>query len=263
MNSQKKIVSIVLGIIFSFAMSVVCLAQPATTDTPDDQKVFVTFVYGGSSSGEWVVKGTSVTPPEVPVIAGATFCGWSAPLTNIQTNQQINAVYKSNTEGEAVIEAAKRALPAPAISATRVADPNAAPVVALPASTPVTTAVPASVAPVAVATGNATASSTATAATAADQAKQQQLLALILAQQQAQQKAAANTAAVPNASSGASNGVIVPTHSETGDNLVWVPVNGGKKYHKNASCSDMINPMQVTIETAQNNGYTACKICYK
>lgn len=62
--------------------------------------------------------------------------------------------------------------------------------------------------------------------------------------------------------SGNNNGVIVPTHSETGDNLVWVPTNGGTKYHSNPYCSDMINPIQVTLETALANHYTACKKCH-
>lgn len=57
--------------------------------------------------------------------------------------------------------------------------------------------------------------------------------------------------------------VTVPTASETGENLVWVPVNGGTKYHKRSSCSKMKDPIQVTVETATANGYTPCKRCYK
>ena len=56
--------------------------------------------------------------------------------------------------------------------------------------------------------------------------------------------------------------VTVPSHEETGENLVWVPTKGGKKYHSHAGCSNMDNPMQVTVETALANGYTACKRCY-
>ncbi len=70
--------------------------------------------------------------------------------------------------------------------------------------------------------------------------------------------------AVPNGNSGSSSGgsVTVPDHEETGPNLVWVPVNGGKKYHSSSSCSNMKEPMQVTIDTAVANGYTACKRCH-
>lgn len=57
-------------------------------------------------------------------------------------------------------------------------------------------------------------------------------------------------------------GVTVPKQEDTEGNLVWVPVNGGKKYHSNASCSGMENPIRVTLEHAQANGYTACKRCH-
>lgn len=56
--------------------------------------------------------------------------------------------------------------------------------------------------------------------------------------------------------------VTVPTFEDTQGNLVWVPVKGGKKYHSKSSCSNMVNPMQVTVEHAVANGYTPCKRCY-
>ncbi len=62
--------------------------------------------------------------------------------------------------------------------------------------------------------------------------------------------------------SGGGNGVTIPDHEEYEGNLVWVPVNGGKKYHWNRYCSSMDDPMQVTVETAIANGYTPCKRCY-
>ena len=68
---------------------------------------------------------------------------------------------------------------------------------------------------------------------------------------------------VPTGGSGSgSPSVTVPTQSETTGDLVWVPVNGGKKYHRNSSCSNMENPMQVSRETAEANGYDPCKRCY-
>ena len=121
MKSFKKITALVLSLALTFTSGTVCFAETPTADTPADQKVFVTFVYGGNTKGEWVVKGTNVTPPAVPVIGGSTFCGWSSPLTNIQATQHIYAVYKPNFLGEAAIEATKKSLPAPAVSA----DPNA------------------------------------------------------------------------------------------------------------------------------------------
>lgn len=49
---------------------------------------------------------------------------------------------------------------------------------------------------------------------------------------------------------------------ETGGDLVWIPTHGGTKYHRSASCSNMIDPIQVSRETAIANGFTACKRCY-
>lgn len=57
--------------------------------------------------------------------------------------------------------------------------------------------------------------------------------------------------------------VTVPKQEETEGNLVWVPTNGGTKYHNKSTCSNMIDPIQVSEETAIENGYTPCKRCYK
>ncbi len=61
-------------------------------------------------------------------------------------------------------------------------------------------------------------------------------------------------------SSGSGETVTVPAPETEGD-LVWVPVNGGKKYHSYSSCSNMEGPIQVSRETAEANGYTPCKRC--
>lgn len=63
-------------------------------------------------------------------------------------------------------------------------------------------------------------------------------------------------------SSSGGTSVTVPTHSETTGTLVWVPTNGGTKYHSRSGCSSMIAPIQVSIETAKANGYTACGRCH-
>ena len=42
---------------------------------------------------------------------------------------------------------------------------------------------------------------------------------------------------------------------------VWIPTNGGTKYHSNPSCSGMKNPRQTTLAYARNAGYAACKKC--
>lgn len=43
---------------------------------------------------------------------------------------------------------------------------------------------------------------------------------------------------------------------------VWIPTNGGKKYHKSASCSNMKNPEEVTKSEAEARGFDPCKRCY-
>lgn len=50
--------------------------------------------------------------------------------------------------------------------------------------------------------------------------------------------------------------------TDSASRSVWIPTNGGKKYHSNPSCSNMIDPIQVSIERAVAEGFTACKKCY-
>lgn len=59
-----------------------------------------------------------------------------------------------------------------------------------------------------------------------------------------------------------SGGSVTIPKPETGGDLVWIPTHGGTKYHRSASCSNMIDPIQVSRETAIANGFTACKRCY-
>lgn len=64
-------------------------------------------------------------------------------------------------------------------------------------------------------------------------------------------------------STGASeNAVTVPTYEDTVGNLVWVPTKGGKKYHTHSGCSGMEGPMQVTVDRAEQLGFTPCKRCH-
>lgn len=65
----------------------------------------------------------------------------------------------------------------------------------------------------------------------------------------------------PSGNAGGS-GVTVPSTGDTQGNLVWIPTNGGTKYHSKSSCSNMKDPMQVTREHAEANGFTPCKRCY-
>lgn len=44
---------------------------------------------------------------------------------------------------------------------------------------------------------------------------------------------------------------------------VWIAGSGnGKKYHRDPSCSNMSNPVQISLADAQARGYEACKVCY-
>lgn len=56
--------------------------------------------------------------------------------------------------------------------------------------------------------------------------------------------------------------VETPQEAQDTEERVWIPTNGGSKYHSNPSCSKMKNPQEVTISEAQSRGYTACKRCY-
>lgn len=45
--------------------------------------------------------------------------------------------------------------------------------------------------------------------------------------------------------------------------MVWIPTNGGKRYHNSSSCSGMINPRKVDLGEAKYLGFTACGRCYR
>ena len=48
-----------------------------------------------------------------------------------------------------------------------------------------------------------------------------------------------------------------------GQKMVWIPTNGGTKYHRKSTCSSMIDPEYVTLDEAIRLGFTACGRCYK
>ncbi len=56
--------------------------------------------------------------------------------------------------------------------------------------------------------------------------------------------------------------VSAPVSNAGSERLVWIPTNGGHKYHSNSGCSGMKNPRQVTISEAQSLGFDACKKCF-
>ena len=53
-----------------------------------------------------------------------------------------------------------------------------------------------------------------------------------------------------------------PDQPSTSQEMVWIPTNGGKKYHSRADCSNMKNPRQVTKEKAIEMGFSPCKKCH-
>lgn len=44
--------------------------------------------------------------------------------------------------------------------------------------------------------------------------------------------------------------------------MVWIPTRGGTKYHSNAGCSGMIDPIQVPLDEALAQGFEPCKRCH-
>ncbi|MBR2311273.1 MAG: hypothetical protein IKA47_12205 [Oscillospiraceae bacterium] len=45
--------------------------------------------------------------------------------------------------------------------------------------------------------------------------------------------------------------------------MVWIPTNGGTKYHRHAGCSSMEDPEYVTKGEAEYLGFEPCKKCFK
>ena len=70
---------------------------------------------------------------------------------------------------------------------------------------------------------------------------------------------AKNPSMLPNAPYG-SDGKNTITSGSQG-RLVWISANGNK-YHSNSSCSNMIEPWQVSRQEAISQGRDACKKCY-
>lgn len=56
--------------------------------------------------------------------------------------------------------------------------------------------------------------------------------------------------------------VVVPSGSEDEDGMVWIPTNGGTKYHSKSTCSGMDDPQYVSVSKAESLGFTPCKRCY-
>ena len=50
--------------------------------------------------------------------------------------------------------------------------------------------------------------------------------------------------------------------TENNAHMVWIPTNGGTKYHTHSGCSNMEDPRYVTLEEAEALGFTPCKRCH-
>ena len=54
-----------------------------------------------------------------------------------------------------------------------------------------------------------------------------------------------------------------PVQQEQNTQMVWIASSGnGTKYHSNPNCSRMKNPIQISIQDAQNQNFEPCKKCY-
>lgn len=49
---------------------------------------------------------------------------------------------------------------------------------------------------------------------------------------------------------------------ESSTEMVWIPTNGGIRYHTRSYCSNMKAPEYVSIDTAIEKGFTPCGNCY-
>ncbi|MGN1020403.1 MAG: hypothetical protein ACI4O7_08500 [Aristaeellaceae bacterium] len=59
----------------------------------------------------------------------------------------------------------------------------------------------------------------------------------------------------------ASGGTSATSAGSVDGTLVWIPTNGGTKYHISKTCRNMIDPVQVTVTEAQRLGYEPCGVC--
>lgn len=71
---------------------------------------------------------------------------------------------------------------------------------------------------------------------------------------------ARNPPMLPNAPYGSDGKTTLGSGSQ--GQMVWIPTNGGTKYHRNSDCSGMINPDHVSIANALAQGFEPCKKCY-
>lgn len=55
---------------------------------------------------------------------------------------------------------------------------------------------------------------------------------------------------------------VTPDQPSTIPDKVWI-TSTGTKYHRTSTCSNMENPVQVSISYAQSKGYGPCKKCFK
>ena len=57
---------------------------------------------------------------------------------------------------------------------------------------------------------------------------------------------------------------VATTVQQQGSFMVWIPTNGGTKYHRTSSCSGMIDPIRVSVEEAESQEFTPCqkKSCF-
>lgn len=57
------------------------------------------------------------------------------------------------------------------------------------------------------------------------------------------------------------NTIIVSNSTSSSTDLVWIPKTG-EKYHSSQICSNMKDPTQVSVATAEQKGYEPCSKCY-
>ena len=56
--------------------------------------------------------------------------------------------------------------------------------------------------------------------------------------------------------------LITGCSTDDSNNLVWIPMHGGRKYHSREGCSDMIEPREVPVNCAIALNFGPCGRCY-
>ena len=80
--------------------TIIVKADENNNGTPDEEETLLNVVFKGFNgvelSKQKVLPGLDAVAPEAPVVEGYVFTGWDKEYTNVQTNLEVNAIYKED-----------------------------------------------------------------------------------------------------------------------------------------------------------------------